>query len=128
MTFDRFFRVALLVVLGAFVVVYFVDTQKSVYGQQGTTKDASDILRPYVAGLKRATVQKPREVGRYQFAVDGGTLYALDTRTGQLYILRDRPMNLKETAQRTKWQKWYGFTEQPRKFGPKGEMGTLKPQ
>jgi len=122
MTFERLFKVALLVVLGAFVVVYFLDTQQSAYGQ-GTSKDAGEMLRKLVT-QQQATAEK--EVGRYQFAVDGGTLYAMDTRTGQLYILRDEDMTAKEAGRGVKWQPWYSFTDQ--KYGPKGRLGILKPK
>ena len=117
MSFDRFFKVALLVVLLAFVVVYFLDTQQIAYGQ-GTTKQAGDIFRKLAAQQQKKKAALMKEVGRYQLAAVGGTLYALDTRTGQLYILRDEAMSVKEANQRIKWQKWYSFTDQ--KYGPKG--------
>ena len=125
MTFDRFFRAALLVVLLAFVVVYFVDTQKSVYGQ-GTSKDASDILRKLAGAQQQKQAAPMREVGRYQLAAVRNTLYALDTRTGQLYILRDEAMTVKEATQGTKWQQWYSFADQ--KYSGKGRIGILKPR
>ena len=125
MTFDRFFRGALLVVLVAFVVVYFVDTQRSVYGQ-GTSKDASDILRKLAGAHQQKRAVPMKEVGRYQLAAAGRTLYALDTRTGQLYILRDGAMTIKEASQSTKWQEWYSFADQ--KYSGKGRIGILKPK
>jgi len=108
------------------VVVYFLDTQQIAYGQ-GTTKQAGDALRKLIAQQqqkKKAALTK--EVGRYQFAADGGTLYAMDTRTGQLYILRDQDMTGKEANQGIKWQHWYSFTDQ--KYGPQGVFEFPKPK
>ena len=120
MSFDRFFKVALLVVLLGFVAVYFLDTQRSVYGQQDTSKRAGEMLRKLVATQRAG----PREVGRYQFTAAGGTLYALDTRTGQVFVLRDEAMSVKEANQGIKWQKWYSFTDQ--KYGPMGSFELPK--
>jgi len=123
MSFDRFFKVALLVVLLGFVAVYFMNTQQSVYGQEAS-KQAGEIFRKLAGGQKQATLMK--EVGRYQLAVAGGTLYALDTRTGQLYILRDKAMSAKEATSGVKWQQWYSFEDQ--KYGPYGVLKVAPPK
>ena len=76
MSFDRFFKVGLLVVLGALVVAYLLNSQERVYAQQP-------------AAGRVATYQ----VGHYQLAIDADKMYAIDTMSGQVYELRERVTN-----------------------------------
>ena len=82
MSFDRFFKVALLVVLGALVVVYALQTQHQAYAQ----KSASGLTGGRTGG-KTGGVVTSRAVGSFQVVVKSDRFYVMDTRNGQLYQL-----------------------------------------
>ena len=97
MSFDRFFKVALLVVLSALVVVYALNTPSQVYAQKRGT----------IGGSKTGTIRPQAGIGTYDVVVSGNRFHAMDTRTGQLYQL-NTAMDLRARKVITRWVRLHG--------------------
>ena len=108
MTFDRFFKVSLLVVLSALAVSLMLRTEHRAEAQGGATTDTGTRVTHGTSPTGSSSGRPvgpsaPEGVGRYQVIIRANEFFAVDTTSGEMYDLvsqRDSRGQTRRTWQR----------------------------